>query len=443
MYQLGPRRRWRPSKKTLIFVMGGLGAVSILALLLYQIPKVQEYVDWRIDEIQARIKYAISPPEEAVFTPDPTLAAMVQETIAAFTPTPSATPTTSPTAGPTATAEFTSTPVPTPTPIPDQILLSGIRHEYQKQNNCGPATLAMALSFWGWEGDQRDTAAVLKPSTSDKNVMPYELENYVLCEAGLKSVVWYAGDLGLLKRLIAAGFPVMIEKGLDKHNGWVGHFQLLAGYDDAQGHFNAYDSYDGDYDEGQTLLVPYETIETHWLHFNYTYIVIFPADRENEVFRILASDQDETSNLYKAADRASINIFNSSGRDLFFAWYNRGTNLMRLADYGGAALAYDEAFNVYASLVPDDRPWRILWYQTGPYFAYYFTGRYYDVINLANQTLDLMSDPVLEESFYWRGLAKEALGDIEGAIQDLKTSLIHHPDFEPSLYQLDRLGAST
>lgn len=442
MYQLGPRRRWRPSKKTLIFVMGGLGAVSILALLLYQIPKVQEYVDWRIDEIQARIKYAISPPEEAVFTPDPTLVAMVQETIAAFTPTPSATPTTSPTPGPTATIEFTPTPIPTSTPIPDQVFLTGIRHEYQKRNNCGPATLAMALSFWGWEGDQRDTAASLKPLPTDKNVMPYEITDYVEGEVGMRAVVRVAGDLDLIKQLIAGGYPVMIEKGKDHTDGWVGHYQLLAGYDDAQSHFNAYDSLNGVFTEGQTLLVPYETIETDWLHFNHTYIVVFPEDRETDVFRILGPDSDETSNFYKAADRASIDIFNSTGRDLFFAWYNRGTNLMRLADYGGAALAYDEAFNTYATLDSDERPWRILWYQTGPYFAYYFTGRYYDVLNLANQTLDVMQDPVLEESYYWRALAKEALGDIEGAIEDLRTSLIHHPDFDPSLYQLNRLGAS-
>jgi hypothetical protein len=442
MYQLGPRRRWPPSRRTILIVLGGLGAIILIGALIYQIPDVQEYVDWRVDELRARIKYAISPPGEAVFTPDPTLVAMVQETIAAFTPTPSATSTTSPTTGPTTTPEFTATPVPTPTPIPDQILLSGIRHEYQKRNNCGPATLAMALSFWGWEGDQRDTGAVLKPLPSDKNVMPYEIADFVEINIGMKAVVRYAGDLDLVKQLIASGFPVMIEKGKDHNTGWVGHYQLLAGYDDAQGHFNAYDSLNGEFTEGRTLIVPYETVEPHWLAFNYAYIVIFPADRENEVFRILGSDQDETSNLYKAADRASINIFNSSDRELFFAWYNRGTSLMRLADYGGAAQAYDEAFNVYASLDPKDRPWRILWYQTGPYFAYYFTGRYYDVINLANQTLDLMPDPVLEESYYWRGLAKEGLGDIAGAIEDLRTSLVHHPDFEPSLYQLNRLGAS-
>lgn len=443
MYQLGPRRRWPPRKRTILLILGGVVVLGLIGVIIYQIPKVQEYVDWRWDDLRARIKYAISPPEEAVFAPDPTLVAMVEETIAAFTPTATTTATTSPTPGPTSTAEHTATPIPTPTTIPDQILLSGIRHEYQKRNNCGPATLAMALTFWGWDGDQRDTAAILKPLPTDKNVMPYELEDYVVSEAGLKAAVRYAGDLELLKQLIAAGFPVMIEKGLDHKDGWVGHYQLLAGYDDRQGHFNAYDSLNGDFTEGKTLIVPYETVDTHWLAFNYTYMVIYPSDREADVNQILGSDMDETSNLYKAADRASIDIFNLTGQELFFAWYNRGTSLMRLTDYGGAAQAYDEAFQVYASIEPDERPWRILWYQTGPYFAYYFTGRYYDVINLANQTLDLMPDPVLEESYYWRALAKEALGDIDGAIDDLQTSLIHHPNFEPSLYQLNRLGVST
>ena len=115
---------------------------------------------------------------------------------------------------------------------------------------------------------------------------------------------------------------------------------------------------------------------------------------------------------------------------------------MQLRDYGGAALAYDEAFKVYAALEPEERPWRIFWYQTGPYFAYYFTARYHDVLNLASQTIENAEEPALEESWYWRALAKEAIGDLTGAIEDLKTSLEWHPGFEPSEYQLDRLGVS-
>jgi tetratricopeptide (TPR) repeat protein len=81
-----------------------------------------------------------------------------------------------------------------------------------------------------------------------------------------------------------------------------------------------------------------------------------------------------------------------------------------------------------------------MWYQTGPYKAYYYSGRYNEVINLATHTLANMSEPVLEESYYWRGLAREAVGDVPGAIEDLRAALNMHPGFEPALSQLRRLG---
>jgi tetratricopeptide (TPR) repeat protein len=81
-----------------------------------------------------------------------------------------------------------------------------------------------------------------------------------------------------------------------------------------------------------------------------------------------------------------------------------------------------------------------MWYQTGPYFAYYFTGRYEDVINLATQTLDAMSEPILEESYYWRARALLALGDNEAAIKDLNQCLEVHEGFAPCLSELAKLG---
>ena len=118
-------------------------------------------------------------------------------------------------------------------------MLTGILHQYQMWNNCGPANLAMALSFWGWKGDQRDTAAFLKPNQRDKNVMPYEMEAYVEQETDLEAVVRVGGDLQTLKALIAAGLPVIVEKGFEGvgFDGWMGHYQVVSGYDDAKGVF--------------------------------------------------------------------------------------------------------------------------------------------------------------------------------------------------------------
>jgi tetratricopeptide (TPR) repeat protein len=140
---------------------------------------------------------------------------------------------------------------------------------------------------------------------------------------------------------------------------------------------------------------------------------------------------------------ASNEIYGLSGIDQYFAWFNRGSSLVALQDYGGAAVAFDESFQVYAALPESDRPWRMLWYQTGPYFAYYGVGRYYDLLYLADGTLKAMQgDKNLEESYYWRGMAKAALGDQAGAIEDFQTSLIYHEGFEPAIYQLNLLGAA-
>ncbi len=88
------------------------------------------------------------------------------------------------------------------------------------------------------------------------------------------------------------------------------------------------------------------------------------------------------------------------------------------------------------------RPWRITWYQTGPFFAYYFTGRYQDVINLTTQTLDITSEPVLEESYYWRGRAYLALGETESGVEDLQACLEAHPGFAPCEQELRNQGAA-
>ena len=413
----------------------GILILLFSAVLAYQLPFVQAHLGWRVAELKARIQYAIHPPQEVVFTPNPTLAAMVAQTLAAMTPTPTltATPTATPLPGPS------PTPTPTATPIPAQTQLKGIVHEYQKWNNCGPANLAMELSYWGWTGDQRPIAAYVKPNPRDKNVMPYELADYVETQTNFKVVVRVGGTLQLLKDFIAAGFPVIVEKGFEGpgFDGWMGHYEVVSGYDDAKSRFTVQDSY-----IMPNLPISYDDMETYWRHFNYTYLVVYPADRESEVMRILGPDADEQTNFKDAAERASNEIYTSTGRQQFFAWFNRGSSLVDLKDYAGAAAAYDQAYKIYDTLGPDSRPWRILWYQTGPYFAYYYSGRSYDVINLATVTLSQMSEPILEESYYWRGLARQSIGDLAGAISDWQTAVQDHPGWAPALQQLQQVGAS-
>jgi tetratricopeptide (TPR) repeat protein len=298
----------------------------------------------------------------------------------------------------------------------------------------------MVLSYWGWSGNQYDTRAYLRPNfeADDKNVNPFELVDFVEKSTQLDALWRVGGDLLMLKRLLAAGFPVLIEKGLDpSDDSWLGHYQVLTGYDDALGQFFVYDSFEG---PPEAYGVSYQVIGQFWRHFNFVYIVIFPPERLVEIRSILGPHADPTTDFRLAAELALAETNSLTGREQFFAWFNRGASLVQLQDYVSAAQAYDTAFALYASLSEDERPWRLLWYQDGPYAAYYHAGRYQDVINLAYSTLINVDKPVLEETYYWRGMAKEALGDRDGALEDLRLAYSLNPNSTPAGQELQRLG---
>ncbi len=411
--------------------MRALGIIALLVVLaigVYNIPFVNDHVAWRVANLRASVEYFFKPPEEAVFRP--TQQALIQTLLVPTTPESYITPTPSLVSVATLAASAT--------PIPSGISLKGVRHEYQKWNNCGPANLSMALSFWGWKGDQGPIASYTKPNPRDKNVMPYELADFVNTQTEFKAIVRVGGDLDLLEGFLAAGYPVIVEKGFEPEAklGWMGHYEVITGYSAGKQQFTAQDSY-----IAPDLPVSYDEMVKNWRAFNYLYVLVYPPDREKEIMTLLGPQADENANFQYAATKASNEIYQlTDPRDQFFAWYNRGSSLVRLQDYAGGAVAYDQAYAIYPAIPDKKKPWRMLWYQTGPYFAYYYTGRYYDVINLSDTTIENASEPAIEESYYWRGLAKLALGDQDGAVADFSQSLIWHPNFAPTLDQLSILG---
>jgi tetratricopeptide (TPR) repeat protein len=116
-----------------------------------------------------------------------------------------------------------------------------------------------------------------------------------------------------------------------------------------------------------------------------------------------------------------------------FFWFNLGTNYNALGDYQSAAAAFDQARAI-------GLPWRMLWYQFGPYEAYYQTGRYEDVILLADVTLK--DRPYFEESFYYKGLAQEALGNIDAARANYQEAAEFNPNFALAVAALSQLESN-
>ena len=393
------------SKKTRYIVIALL--ILVIGYTAILIPRVQEWMGWHIAQLISWVEVKRNPPEAVEFAPSTsTTQDLDQPSVTHLsTPTPENQQTELP-------GEIIL-PTPTDEPLPSFVNLEGTTYfsQHNRWNYCGPANLAMALSYWGWEGTHDDVAHVVKPYQKDKSVMPYEMVAYVQEQTDLDALMRVGGNLELLKRLIANGYPVILEKGpyfrdISYRITWMGHYQLLTGYNDDSAVFIAQDSYiNANYEQ------PYGELVEQWRSFNYTYVVVFPRNERNDVLNILGKDADENENYHRAAQKASDEIYMAEGLPRFFAWYNYGTNLVNLRDYNGAATAYDQAFAIYNDLPSDNtvRPYRILWYQTGPYFAYYYTGRYQDVIDLAtNNSIAMVRDdePALEESYYWRGKAK-------------------------------------
>ncbi len=94
------------------------------------------------------------------------------------------------------------------------------------------------------------------------------------------------GDLPMIKALISSGFPVIIEKGFEGEgfDGWMGHYQVITGYDDAVGQFIVQDSY-----KGPDFMRPTRNFWRIGVPFNFTYLVIYPTDRRQQVLDLLGA----------------------------------------------------------------------------------------------------------------------------------------------------------
>jgi len=264
---------------------------------------------------------------------------------------------------------------------------------------------------------------------------------YIEAETNYDAVLRWGGDAETIKKFIAAGYPVLIERGFQEevpHEYWMGHYNLVTGYDDNAGTFIIQDSYvSPDYERS------YDFIVNHWREFNYVYIIVYPQEDQSIILNLLGEQVDETYNLNYTAQKAQEEIQNLTGDDVFFAWFNYGSSLRRLDDYFGAAQAFDSAYGILADKYPGLDPYyRILWYRTDPYFAYYWTGRYDDLLTLTKKTLNSSFVPAIEESWVWQARAKAAKNEIEEAIKDYRTALEWHPGWAVAEAELEALGGT-
>ncbi len=294
-------------------------------------------------------------------------------------------------------------------------------------NNCGPASLATMMSYWGHELTLEETRAFLKPNPDDPNVRPDEMRAFA-ATLGYDMIIREGGNFDVIKRFILAGYPVLIETGYDPEPetiGWTSHYLTIVGFSDKDGGLIAMDTY-----RRPNWFYAYEEIDTLWRQFNRRYLVAYRPDQAAAVASIIGPHMDDTTMFTDAMYVAQYEL--SLNRNDPYAWFNLGTSLTGLGRYEEAASAYDEARRV-------GLPWRFLWYQFGPFQAYLAVGRYQDVITLADAVLQKIPT---EEPFYYKGLALLAQGQEDKARDQFRMALRQNRNYEAARIELAKLGDS-
>jgi tetratricopeptide (TPR) repeat protein len=404
-------------------------AISLVLVAVLLIVLVIGYYNrdsWRLEVLQTYIRGVINPVSSI-----PTAVQVATEenhTPIAVMPSATITPT-RPAVTETPVVVQTALPTPTSTPIPERVLLSSPAYEKQDINNCGPATLAMYLRYYGWEGDQFTISDLIKPIPQDRNVNVEELDHYVRNYAGwLQTIYRVGGDIDLLKELIAAGIPVMIEESFKfdesywpNDDKWAGHYFLVTGYDDQLKAFMGQDSY-----YGADRWVNYDDLRKQWQSFNYVYTIIFLPEQEETVKSILGEQWDRDANRQYALEKSRQET--ESDPNNVYTWFNLGTNLVYFSEYREATLAFDRAREI-------GWPQRMLRYQFSPFMAYFHSLRNEDLMVLVDYALE--RTPNSEEALLWKGWGKYRAGNKEEAISLFLQALEAHPGYEDANYAIN------
>jgi tetratricopeptide (TPR) repeat protein len=283
------------------------------------------------------------------------------------------------------------------------------------------------MSYWGVSFTQDEAAAFLKPNPEDPNVRPDEIAAFVATKDYL-AMIRINGNIGLLKRIILAGYPVLIESGYDPEPqtvGWTSHYLTLVGFSDEDKSFIAMDTY-----RRPNWAYPYEEIDKYWRQFNRRYIIIYRSDQAAAVASLVGEDINDQIMYANALNTTQLEL--SLDRNDAFGWFNLGYDLTESGRYEDAVSAFDQARIL-------GLPSRFLWYQFTIFDAYLAVGGKYneDVLTLTD---DVLEKKATEEAFYYKGLALAAQGKTDAARQQLRQAIRFNSNFEEARKALAKLG---
>jgi predicted double-glycine peptidase len=151
----------------------------------------------------------------------------------------------------------------------------------QTLNNCGPASIAEILNYFGIRRSQAEVAAVLRPDLPAYGMSLYGVPFYAE-SVGMRAAGGIAGTDELIKAFVANGLPVIVADQVSRTDA-TRHFRPIDGYDDQEGWFIGSDPY-----LGPNHKIAYADFDDLWRISTNRWVVIYPPAKQDLVDAILA-----------------------------------------------------------------------------------------------------------------------------------------------------------
>lgn len=309
---------------------------------------------------------------------------------------------------------------------PEAVNLGSFNHSYQTFNNCGPATLSMALGWYGERVSQEELGNKMRPwqvasgDNDDKAIFTDEFVSWAK-EYGYEAIARPNGDIETLKRFTANGIPVVVKTMLEPTDD-VGHFRIVKGYDEARDVIIQDDSYQGPNRE----FAYYDFLEL-WQPFHYVYIIVYTPEEEALVEAIIGSEMDENlawqNTLSRSEKEADLT-------DATFPEFNMAVANYYLGNY--------EETVKYFEAVENRLTKRMLWYQLEPILAYQKLGRDDRIFSISERILN-GGNRAYSELYQIRGEVYLAKGNREAARAEFEKAVQYNVNYQPARDALSAL----
>lgn len=326
----------------------------------------------------------------------------------------------------------TTTPTPSPKIVslespPVRKVLSNTYHVYQTFNNCGPAALSMALSYYDIQVSQKILGDELRPyqvtggDNDDKSVTLSELA----IQSKKYSLTPYHrpnGSVELIKLFITYDIPVITRTWLHVNDD-IGHYRVIKGYDSITDKIIQDDSL-----QGPNLSFSSNDFNSMWKKFNYEFLVMVPQDKQTIAEQILGKEQDEQNSWKSAAEQARLQ-YEEDPSDIY-AHFNRSVALYHIGKYQESIEEFEQVQNKLT--------FRHLWYQIEPILAYYETGNYDKVLSISDTILN-NQNRAFSELHIVRGKSYQKMGDPNKAKQEFEKAVYYNKNLSEAQVALQSI----